>query len=235
MEKVTGKPVPDIKFFNMDCIHDRGLQGPRAAPRHGRSAGLGDLRPVGRRRRRPRRDRRGRAGVRHPPGRVAHLPDEHARVGLDPVAAAGRLHRRAHEAVPRVAERARATRPPPRSAAASSRRTSRTTTSRRTTWATARFVQFDHEFIGREALEKIAKKAEEAESHARVERRRRRRVLRHAVPRRQVPEVHRPAARELLDAAVRQDREGRQDGRPSRRTPATASTSARCCRSPSST
>ncbi len=52
MEKVTGKPVPDIKFFNMDVFEIAGCRGPRAAPRHGRAARLGALRPVGRRRRR---------------------------------------------------------------------------------------------------------------------------------------------------------------------------------------
>ena len=43
-----------------------------------------------------------------------------------------------------------------RSAAASSPTTSRTTTSRRGTSATASYVKFDHDFIGREALERMA-------------------------------------------------------------------------------
>ena len=70
----------------------RRLQGPRAAPRHGRAARLGDVRPVGRRREGARRDRRGRCGVRHSPRRRAHVSDQHARVRLDSVADARRLH-----------------------------------------------------------------------------------------------------------------------------------------------
>ena len=50
----------------------------------------------------------------------------------------------------------RATKARPRWAAASSRRTSRTTTSRPGTSATAHLVKFDHDFVGREALEAMA-------------------------------------------------------------------------------
>ena len=71
-------------------------------------------------------------------GRRARLCDQHAGVGLDPVAAAGRLHRREDEDVPRVAAGQRLRGDAARSAAASSRTTSRTTTSRRTSSATAR-------------------------------------------------------------------------------------------------
>ena len=104
MEKVTGKPVPEIKFFHMDAFTIGGQARARAAPRHGGPARVGAVRPVGRRRRGARRPRRGRPGVRHPAGGRPHLPHVHDRVGLDPVAAAGRLHRRRHEGLPAVAE-----------------------------------------------------------------------------------------------------------------------------------
>ena len=85
--------------------HDQhqGPQGPRAAPRHGRRAGARDLGPVRRGRRDPRGDPRGRARLRPGAGRFARLRQQHARVRLDPLAAAGRVHRRHDEEVPRVA------------------------------------------------------------------------------------------------------------------------------------
>ena len=54
-------------------VRDRGLQSARAAPRHGRPARLGDLRPVGRGREGSRRDRRSGPRVRHPQSRRTHL------------------------------------------------------------------------------------------------------------------------------------------------------------------
>ena len=80
-----------------------GPESAHAAPRHGRRAGPRDLGPVQGPREDPRDDHQGRRRVRPAPGRLARLRDEHARVGLDSVAAAGRLHRRAHEEVPQVA------------------------------------------------------------------------------------------------------------------------------------
>ena len=104
MEAVTGGPVPDIKFFHMDAFPIAGLQV--RALRHGMVGQPGwelfgpweqgdQVRDA---------LLRGGQGVRHPPGGRAHLSDQHDRVGLDSVAGAGRLHRRRHEAVPRVAE-----------------------------------------------------------------------------------------------------------------------------------
>ena len=69
IEKLNGGPVPDIKFFHMDDDQDRRPQGARAAPRHGRRAGPRDLGPVRGARGDPRRDRRGRRGVRPAAGR----------------------------------------------------------------------------------------------------------------------------------------------------------------------
>ena len=67
---------------------------------------------------------------------------------------------------------------PARSAAASSRTTSRTTTSTPYELGYGPFVKFDHDFIGREALEKIAEQAAAQEGDVRVERRRRQQGLR---------------------------------------------------------
>ena len=103
IEKLNGKKVPDLKFFHMSTDQDRGPESPHAAPRHGRRAGPRDLGPVQGPREDPRDDHQGRRRVRPAPGRLARLRDEHARVGLDSVAAAGRLHGRAHEEVPQVA------------------------------------------------------------------------------------------------------------------------------------
>ena len=116
---------------------DRREAGPSAPARHGRPARLGAVRPVGGRAAGPRGAARRRRGVRDAPGGRSRLLLEHARVGLDPVAASGRLHRRLARGVPRVAARRMATRARPRSAAASPRRTSRTTTSRPGISATA--------------------------------------------------------------------------------------------------
>ena len=83
---------------------DRGPQDVRAL-RHGMAGapGLEIWGPYKEREEDPRDDHRGRRRVRPAPGRLARLRDEHARVGLDSVAAAGRLHGRAHEEVPQVA------------------------------------------------------------------------------------------------------------------------------------
>ena len=83
--------------------HDRRASGARPAPRDVGRAGARALGPVGRARGRPRRDRRGRPGLRASSGRRARLRDEHARVRLDPLAAPGDLHGRRARAVPGVA------------------------------------------------------------------------------------------------------------------------------------
>ena len=83
---------------------DRQPRRARAAPRHGRSAGMGNLRPVGTGRRRQERHRRSRQGIRTSTGRRSHLSNELSRVGMDSLTASGRLHGRCDEGVPAVAE-----------------------------------------------------------------------------------------------------------------------------------
>ena len=69
-----------------DDRDDGGQDGGCAAPRHGRSAGLGALRPLGRRRSGPRGARDGRRGARPPAGGRTGVLVQHARVRLDPLA-----------------------------------------------------------------------------------------------------------------------------------------------------
>ena len=90
-----------------DDRDDRGQNGGCAAARHGRPAGLGALRPMGRRRGGARGARDGRRGVRPPPGGWAGVLVQYARVGVDPIAASGRVLGRKHEGLPRVAARGR--------------------------------------------------------------------------------------------------------------------------------
>ena len=95
MEKATGGPLPEIKFFNMGELM---LGGHRVrALHHGMSGapGLELFGPWEEARGGPRGDRRGGRGFRARPGRLARLRDEHARIRLDPLPAAGGLHRRA--------------------------------------------------------------------------------------------------------------------------------------------
>ena len=49
MEKVTGKPAPDIRFFHMDAEH-RGPRHPRLAAWHGRATRMGTVWSLGARR-----------------------------------------------------------------------------------------------------------------------------------------------------------------------------------------
>ena len=88
------------------------------------------------------------------PVRRARLPVEHARVGLDPLAAAGHLHRRGAARLPRVAARRsyEAT-----NAIAGSFVSDDIEDYYLNPWELGYgpFVKFDHDFIGREALEAI--------------------------------------------------------------------------------
>ena len=88
LEKAIGGPLPEIKFFNMGEITIAGHTV--RALHHGMSGVPGRelFGPWEEARGRPRRDRRGRRGVRPAAGRLTRLRDQHARVGLDPVPAA---------------------------------------------------------------------------------------------------------------------------------------------------
>ena len=99
----TAAPLEEVKFFRMSDDEHRRPDGADAAPRHGRRARPRDLGAVRDLRRGAGDDPRGRQGVRPRAGRLARVLLEHARVGLDPVAAAGDLLRRGAAGVPRVA------------------------------------------------------------------------------------------------------------------------------------
>ena len=133
----------------------RRPQGARPAPRHGRRAGAGDLGPLCRKGRGARRDPQGRreARGRPAPGRSARLFDQHARIGVDPLAAARDLQpapssRRYREWLPAdsyeangsiggsyVADDVPTTTPTPYEL------------------GYGIYVKFDHDFVGRAALE----------------------------------------------------------------------------------
>ena len=103
LTKANGGSLPEIKFFNLGELT---IAGHRVrALHHGMSGapGMELFGPWDGGRGRARRARRGRRRLRPPAGRLAGLRHQHARVGLDPVPAAGRLHRRRAEGVPRVA------------------------------------------------------------------------------------------------------------------------------------
>ena len=92
-------------------------------------------------------------------------------------------------------------------------RASRTTTSRRGTSATGSYVKFDHDFIGRDALEQMAERRAPPEGDAGARRRGRDAHDRHDVPEDRPREVHRLAVGGLLDASVRPGDGRRRDGR----------------------
>ena len=138
IEKLNGGALEQVKFFHMGELtiageHVRTL-------RHG-MAGAPGLELWGPYEQHGKiRDAILEAGarVRHRAVRLARVLVEHARVGLDPLAAAGDLLERGRARLPRVAARRTATRRSTRSPARSSRTTSRTTTSTRGSSATAR-------------------------------------------------------------------------------------------------
>ena len=155
IEKLLGGPPPDLKFFHMRDVTIAGKSV--RALRHGMAGqpGLGALRAVGRRDTGARSDRRGGSGLRAAPGRRARLLVQHARVGLDPVTAARGLHGRRADRLSRVAARGGLR------GLCLDRRQLRLRTIEDyyfTPWdlGYGSFVKFDHDFIGREALERMA-------------------------------------------------------------------------------
>ncbi len=130
------RPSARARVLPHDDGDDRGQDRGRAAPRHGRSAGLGALRPLGRRGSGARGARDRRRGVRPETCGWAGVLVQHARVRVDPLTASGRVLEREHEGRTANGCRRPGTRGPRRSAAASSPTTSRTTTSRRGTSGT---------------------------------------------------------------------------------------------------
>ena len=102
-------------------------------------------------------------------GRLARLCQQHAGVRLDPLTAAGCVHRREDEELSRVAAGQRLRRH------RLDRRQLRLADNIEDYYMTpydlgyGPFVKFDHDFIGREALEKIAKRAAPQEGDLRLE------------------------------------------------------------------
>ena len=103
LAKLNGGPLPDVKFFTMDVINIKGRKV--RCLRHGMAGapGLEVWGPYAEARRDPRRHPRGGSRLWPGAGGRARLLQQYARVRLDSLAAAGGLHRRAHEEVPRMA------------------------------------------------------------------------------------------------------------------------------------
>ena len=215
LTKANGGSLPEIKFFNMGELTIGGHKV--RALHHGMSGvpGLELLGPVGRAGGRARGDRRGRRGLRAPPGRLPRLRDEHARVRLDPLPAArpiftGDELKAYREWLP--ADGYEGTGSLGGSYYSDDISDYYRTPHELGYWP---FVKFDHDFIGREALEAMADEPTRQEGHARVERRGRRPARWARCSRRATPvEVHRPAALELLHLAERQAAARRRARRP---------------------
>ena len=105
MEKATGKPAPDIKFFNMNTVTIAGKKVRALAPRHGGPTRLGAFRTLGRRGCRPRCAHGGGQDLRDSQGRRANVSDEHTGVRLDSLAPPRRVHGQQDEAVSQMARR----------------------------------------------------------------------------------------------------------------------------------
>ena len=162
IEKLNGGPVEQLKFFRMGG-HERSPARRVRTLRHGMAgrAGSGDLGSVRELRRDPRGDPRGRAGSSGwSPCGVARLLVQHARVGLDPLAAArpstpARSCARTASGCPPTATRRRT-----RSPAASCPDDIEDYYLNPWELGYGPFVKFDHDFIGRDALEQIDPEAQ---------------------------------------------------------------------------
>ena len=177
IEKLNGGPVEQLKFFRMAEMNVAGqrvrtlrhgmagepgleLWGPYEAYDEIREAILEAGAEFGL------------LPVRRPRVRV-----QHARIGLDPVAAAGDLHRRGDARLPRVAARQQL-RGDQRARRQLRLRQHRGLLPEPCELGYGPFVKFDHDFIGREALEQIDPAAQRKKVTLAWERRRRRQDLR---------------------------------------------------------
>ena len=215
---------------------DRGPQGARSAPRHVRHQGPGAVRPLG-----GGRGRHGRRSWR--PARASSACARSARACTRPTRSsrAGSPARCRRSSPARTCRRTasgcrpRATRARARSAAASTRDDIEDyylTPHDLGYWG---FVKFDHDFIGREALEAIGDEPKRQKVTLAWNGEDVAAAMGTPVREGRPGEVHRPAAVELLHLAVRQGPRTTASRSASRPSPATASTSARCCRWRSST
>ncbi len=168
LEKVNGGPIEDVKFFRMGWMNIGGRQV--RTLRHG-MAGAPGLELWG-----PYenydevRETILEAGKEFgiEPLRLPRLLVEHARVGLDPVAAAGDLHRRG--AARRIASGCRRTATRPTNALAGSFVSDDIEDYYTNPYELGygHMVKFDHDFIGRDALEQLDPETQRQEGDARV-------------------------------------------------------------------
>ena len=230
LEKAAGGALPEIKFFNMGEIT---IAGRKVRALHHGMSGVPGLELFG-----PWEDSEDVRGAIVEAGSdfglrqvgLAGLRDEHARVRLDPLPAACRLHRRRDEGLPRVAPGQRLRGARARSAAAiysDEIEDYYLTPHDLGYWP---FVKFDHDFVGREALEAMgdepAREKVTLAWNGEDVARRWARCSRRATPRStstcRSPTTRPGRTTSCSSTATRSA---------SRRSPATATTSARCSRS----
>ena len=159
IEKALGSAPPELRFFHTTSLTIAGSHCRRAAPRNGRSAGMGAVRALGRpgggargaaRGRGTVRPQAGRADARIPPTRSSRAGSPHRCRPCTPATACGRIA---------SGSRQSATKDRRRSAAASC------PTSIEDYYFTpwdlgyGSYVKFDHDFVGRDALEGKSAKA----------------------------------------------------------------------------
>ena len=214
LEKLNGGPLPDVKFFNMDAINIKGRKV--RALRHGMAGapGLGDLGPVRGARRDPRGHRRGgsRTSASSQVGSRAYSSNTLESGWIPsplPAVYTGEKMKKYREWLPANGYEA-----------TGSIGGSFVSDNIEDYYLTpyelgyGPFVKFDHDFVGREALEKIAGKPHRKKVTFAWNARRHGEDLRLDVPagRREL-QVLRSAERELRFVFVRQGIEGRQGGR----------------------
>ncbi len=238
IEKLNGGPLEQVKFFHMGDLTIAGEHGAHAAPRHGRRARASSSGvPTSSTARI--RDAILEAGAEFgiEPVRLARLLVQHPRVGLDPLAAAGHLHRARQSAPTASGCRPTATRRPTPSPARFVSDDIEDYYLNPWELGYGSFVKFDHDFIGRDALEQIDPDAAAQEGHPRVERRGPRQDPRER-PRPRGPglPVLRPPQRQLRLVELRRGhRRRRHDRRPVAVHRRHGEREARACRSRPST
>ena len=212
IEKALGVPPPELKFFHTTTVTIAGKSV--GALRHGMVGQPGwelfgpwdDGEAV--------REALLAAGEEFglEAGRWTSVLVQHARVRLDPIAASGRVLGREHEGLPRVAagDRVRGIRVDRRELHL---RRHRGLLLHAVGLGYGSYVKFDHDFVGREALEEKADGDHRTEGHAGARRRGRDPHDRNDVPEGRAGEVHGLALGRLLDAPVRPRHGQRGDGR----------------------
>ena len=235
LTKANGGPLPEIKFFNLGEVTIAGQEGAGAPPRHVGRARASSCSGRGRtwRMSGPRSSRQARTTASRQVGSRVYATNT-LESGLDPLPAARDLHRRRAEGVPRMAA-GRGLR---------GHRLARRQLLRRRHLRLLRDAPRARLLAVREVRPRLrrtrgargdGRRAQAAEGDARVERRGRRQRDGHAVRERRRREVHQPARSRTTPRGRTTSCSTTASSSVSRRSRATATTSARCSRWATST